>query len=74
MNGDGRGRRGLDRLFHHGQAVLVARQGLLERVAQVNQEMLAISNLLGAGSAAFGSLRIHAGPVAADELDPRMLP
>src|SRR5437016_7434972 len=54
--------------FQYGQGGLVASQGVFEGVAQVDEDMIAISNLLGTRSAAFGSLRIGSCPVTADQL------
>src|SRR5881396_4278068 len=58
--------------FQYGQGGLVASQGVFEGVAQVDEDMIAISNLLGTRSAAFGSLRIGSCPVTADQLHPRV--
>ena len=69
----GGGTRLLAVLFHHGQAVLVARQRIFKRVAQIDQQMIAISNFLGTWGAAFGSLCIHTGPVESHEFDSGVL-
>ena len=58
--------------FHCWQRGLVTCQGPFERVAQVDEKVVAISDLLGARRTAFGSLSVAPCLVPADQLHPAM--
>ena len=66
----GRGRRrGWAALLLHGQAVLMASEKSLKRLAQIDEQMIPVRTLPGTRSASFGAFRGAACAVTTDQSD-----